>query len=157
MLGFLNLFDQIFRFVVLYFSYKINSIYNYEKINSLFKNFDTLSFIDLLFNYNNLVKKGYNNLFLKHSFHSMLSMPFFLFIMTALAAILILNTLKKSDNLKSKATQLKSYDLQFSAKIKDLVQQSKFFEEHDQCPTCDQQIDESIKNTKACYLEKDAY
>ena len=81
-------------------NFSINSIYTYEKINSLFKNFDTLSFIDLLFNYNNLVKKGYNNLFLKHSFHSMLSMPFFLFIMTALAAILILNTLKKSNNVK---------------------------------------------------------
>ena len=54
-------------------NFSINSIYTYEKINSLFKNFDTLSFIDLLFNYNNLVKKGYNNLFLKHSFHSMLS------------------------------------------------------------------------------------
>ena len=49
-------------------NFSINSIYTYEKINSLFKNFDTLSFIDLLFNYNNLVKKGYNNLFLKHSF-----------------------------------------------------------------------------------------
>ena len=30
----------------------------------------------------------------------MLSLPFFLFMMTALAAILTLNTLKKSDNLK---------------------------------------------------------
>jgi len=63
---------------------------------------------------------------------------------------------KKSDNLKSKATQLKSYDLQFSAKIKELVQQSKFFEEHDQCPTCDQQIDESIKESKISGIKKSA-
>jgi len=63
---------------------------------------------------------------------------------------------KKSDNLKSKATQLKSYDLQFSAKIKDLVQQSKFFEDHDQCPTCDQQIDESIKESKISGIKKSA-
>ena len=63
---------------------------------------------------------------------------------------------KKSDNLKSKATQLKSYDLQFTAKIKDLVQQSKFFEDHDQCPTCDQQIDESIKESKISGIKKSA-
>ena len=63
---------------------------------------------------------------------------------------------KKSDNLKSKATQLKSYDLQFNAKIKDLVQQSKFFEDHDQCPTCDQQIDESIKESKISGIKKSA-
>ena len=30
----------------------------------------------------------------------MLSMPFFLFIMTALASILVMNTLKKSNNIK---------------------------------------------------------
>ena len=63
---------------------------------------------------------------------------------------------KRSDNLKSKATQLKSYDLQFNAKIKDLVQQSKFFEDHDQCPTCDQQIDESIKESKISGIKKSA-
>lgn len=63
---------------------------------------------------------------------------------------------KKSDNLKSKATQLKSYDLQFTAKIKDLVQQSKFFEDYDQCPTCDQQIDESIKESKISGIKKSA-
>ena len=63
---------------------------------------------------------------------------------------------KKSDNLKSKATQLKSYDLQFNAKIKDLVQQSKFFEDHDQCPTCDQRIDESIKKSKISGIKKSA-
>ena len=63
---------------------------------------------------------------------------------------------KKSDNLKSKATQLKSYDLQFNAKIKDLVKQSKFFEDHDQCPTCDQQIDKSIKESKISGIKKSA-
>ena len=32
-------------------SYEINSIYDYDKINTLFKNFDTMSFLDLLMNY----------------------------------------------------------------------------------------------------------
>ena len=42
---------------------KINSIYDYEKINSLFKNFDTMSFIDLIFNYKSLINNGYNKVF----------------------------------------------------------------------------------------------
>ena len=81
-------------------SYKINSIYNFEKINSLFKNFDTMSFLDLLINYKNLLNNGYNKPFLNQSLHTMLSMPFFLFLMTGLAAILTMNTLKRSDNIK---------------------------------------------------------
>ena len=78
----------------------INSIYTYDKIINLFKNFQTLSFIDLLINYEDLVNQGYNKNFLNQSLHSMLSMPFFLFIMTSLASILVMNTLKKSNNLK---------------------------------------------------------
>ena len=81
-------------------SYKINSIYNFEKINSLFKNFDTMSFLDLLVNYKNLLNNGYNKPFFNQSLHTMLSMPFFLFLMTGLAAILTMNTLKRSDNIK---------------------------------------------------------
>ena len=81
-------------------TYKIKSIYNFEKINSLFKNFDTLSFIDLVANYKKLLNNGYSENFLNQSMHSMLSMPFFLFLMTALASVLTLNTLKKSDNTK---------------------------------------------------------
>ncbi len=80
--------------------YKIDSIYDFEKINSLFKNFDTMSFLDLVLNYKNLLNNGYNKPFLNQSLHSMLSMPFFLFLMTALAAILTMNTLKRSDNIK---------------------------------------------------------
>ena len=79
---------------------KITSIYNYEKITSLFKNFDTLSFLDLILNYKNFLKKGYNKIFLDQSLHSMLSMPFFLFIMTSLAAIMAFSTLKRSNNVK---------------------------------------------------------
>ena len=80
--------------------YKINSIYNFEKINSLFKNFDTMSFMDLVLNYKSLLNNGYNKPFLNQSLHSMLSMPFFLFLMSGLAAILTMNTLKRSHNIK---------------------------------------------------------
>ena len=78
----------------------INSIYTYEKIISLFKNFDTVSFVDLIINYQKLINQGYNKIFLNQSLHSMLSMPFFLFIMTALASILIMSTLKRSNNAR---------------------------------------------------------
>ena len=71
-----------------------------EKINSLFKNFDTMSFLDLVINYESLLNNGYNKPFLNQSLHTMLSMPFFLFLMTSLAAILTMNTLKKSENIK---------------------------------------------------------
>ena len=80
--------------------YKINSIYDFEKINSLFKNFDTMSFLDLALNYKNLINNGYSKPFLNQSLHSMLSMPFFLFLMTGLASILTMNTLKRSDNIR---------------------------------------------------------
>jgi lipopolysaccharide export system permease protein len=81
-------------------NYEIESIYNYEKINSLFKNFNTMSFLDLVTQYDNLKKNGYSEPFLNESLHSMLVLPFFLFLMTALAAVLTMNTLKKSDNFK---------------------------------------------------------
>ena len=80
--------------------YNINSIYTYEKITSLFKNFDTMSFVDLVVNYKELLKNGYNKTFLNQSLHTLLSLPFFLLMMTAIASILTMNTLKKSDNLK---------------------------------------------------------
>ena len=37
-------------------TFEISSNYNYEKINSLFKNFDTMSFLDLVLNYKDFLK-----------------------------------------------------------------------------------------------------
>ena len=78
--------------------YPIVSKYNYNQITSLFKNFDTMSFLELILNYDNLQIKGYNKSFLDQNLNSMLSLPFFLFIMTSLGSILTMNTLKKSNN-----------------------------------------------------------
>ena len=80
--------------------YKINSIYDFEKINSLFKNFDTMSFLDLALNYKNLLNNGYSKPFLNQSLHTMLSISFLFFLMTGLASILTMNTLKRSDNIR---------------------------------------------------------
>ena len=79
-------------------NHSIISEYDYEKINTLFKNFDTMSFIDLILNYQELQIKGYGKTYLDQNLNAMLSLPFFLFIMTALASILTLNTLSKSNN-----------------------------------------------------------
>ena len=76
----------------------IFSKYDYEQITSLYKNFDTMSFLDLILDYNKLQNKGYNKAYLDQNLNSMLSLPFFLFIMTALASILTMNTLKSSNN-----------------------------------------------------------
>ncbi len=81
-------------------SLSIKSIYNYNKITSLFSNSDTISFLDLIINYQDLLRKGYNEQYLNQTYQTMLSLPFFLFLMTAIAAILTLHTLKRADNLK---------------------------------------------------------
>ena len=86
--------------VVKFDTYQINSIYNLKKINNLFKNFDTMSFLDLILNYNGLLENGYNKNFLDQSLHSMLVLPFFLLLMTSVASILALGSLKSSNNLK---------------------------------------------------------
>ena len=78
--------------------YSINSTYDYAKIKNLFKNFDTMSFLELILKYKSLQDSGYSKSQLNQNLNSMLSMPFFLFIMTALASILTMNALKKSNN-----------------------------------------------------------
>lgn len=80
--------------------YKINSIYNLNKINNLFKNFDTMSFMDLTFNFNNLLDGGYSKNFLNRSLHTLLTLPFFLLLMTGIASILAMSNLKSINNLK---------------------------------------------------------
>ena len=50
----------------------------------------------------------------------------------------------------------KSHDQQLNNKIKALVQEAKFYEENDQCPTCDQPIEESKKTTKIEGIKTDA-
>ena len=83
-----------------YNEYIVKSDFNFEKINNLFNDANTLSFIDLIFNYNKLINKGYNRHFLIESLHTMLVFPFFLFLMTGIASILTMHTLKRSENFK---------------------------------------------------------
>ena len=80
--------------------YLIESNYNYNKILNLFNNSDTFSFLDVLFNFNTMIEKGYNEEFLKQASHTMMTLPFYLLVMTALAAILTLHTMKNAESFK---------------------------------------------------------
>ena len=82
----------------LFDTYTIYSQYDFNKITNSFSNFDTMSFLDLILNYKKLEDKGYSKSYLDQNLNSMLSLPFFLLIMTALASILTMNTLKKTNN-----------------------------------------------------------
>ena len=53
-------------------------------------------------------------------------------------------------------SNLKSHDLQHTAKIKDLVGQARFYEDNDHCPTCDQDIGQELKDTKIDEIKKSA-
>ena len=85
--------NEIFEKIDL-FNFKIDSKYDYEKITSLFKNFETISFLDLTLNYNELIKFGYDDIILKQILNLHLSLPFFLLMMTGLASIFSMNNLK---------------------------------------------------------------
>lgn len=83
-----------------YENIKILSIYNFSKINKLFKNFDTMSFVELIFDFNKMLDEGYNKNFLNQSLHTLLILPFFLLLMTGIASILALSNLRKKNNLQ---------------------------------------------------------
>ena len=80
--------------------YNMDSNYNYNKLINLFNNSDTFSFLEILLSFKSMKNKGYNEEFLRQSMHTMMTLPFYLSMMTALASILTLHTMKNSDNLK---------------------------------------------------------
>ena len=63
-------------------------------------------------------------------------------------ATLTQETETRHDKILSESNKLESYDLQFDSNIKDLVKESKFYEDHDECPTCYQEITEEKKSQK---------
>tara|TARA_B100001113_G_scaffold352940_1_gene355730 strand:- start:28645 stop:30360 length:1716 start_codon:yes stop_codon:yes gene_type:complete len=61
---------------------------------------------------------------------------------------LLLDEEKKQDKFLSKLSELKTIKGQFDNQIKSLVKDARFYEENDQCPSCDQKIDEQLKAQK---------
>lgn len=78
--------------------YEFQSINTLEKINSLYKNLNTVSFLELVFNYSELNEKGYSKKLLNEKLNQFISIPFFLFLMVVLASIFTIGTLKNKQN-----------------------------------------------------------
>lgn len=81
-------------------TYFITSNYDYNKIINLFNNSDTFSFLEIVTNFKSMIYRGYSENYLKESMHTMMTLPFYLCLMTALASILTLHTMKNSENIR---------------------------------------------------------
>ncbi len=79
-------------------SIDFDSFYNVEKLNNLFKNLDTISFLELLTENKNLITRGYEKITITEKINSFFSLPFFLALMTVLAAIFTINN-KNANNI----------------------------------------------------------
>jgi lipopolysaccharide export system permease protein len=79
-------------------SYKYKSENTAEKINSLYKNLNTVSFLNLVLNYSQLNKKGYSKKLLNEKINKFISIPVFLFLMVVLASIFTIGSLKNRQN-----------------------------------------------------------
>tara|TARA_Y100000004_G_scaffold71642_1_gene80518 strand:+ start:168 stop:1883 length:1716 start_codon:yes stop_codon:yes gene_type:complete len=55
---------------------------------------------------------------------------------------------KEQMNQTKKMSTLEGYDFNFNKQIKDLVSESRFYEDNDNCPTCDQEISADLKEVK---------
>mgnify|MGYP006139531473 CR=1 FL=1 len=69
-----------------------------DKINSLYRNLNTISFLNLIKNYDQLKKIGYSEKILVEQIHRFVSLPFFLFLMVVLASIFSIGSKKSKQN-----------------------------------------------------------
>ncbi len=81
-----------------YENYEFKSDKTLEKINSLYRNLNTISYLDLILNHSNLHEKGYSKKLLSRKINEFTSLPFFLFLMVVLAAIFTIGSLKNKQN-----------------------------------------------------------
>jgi lipopolysaccharide export system permease protein len=79
-------------------NYEFKSDKILERINSLYRNLNTVSFLNLIINYSDLNKKGYSKKILDEKINKFISLPFFLFLMVVLAAIFTIGSLKNKQN-----------------------------------------------------------
>ena len=80
-------------------NFRFQSFYNIEKLNSLYKNLDTISFVELITDYNKLLTRGYEKAIISEKINAFLALPFFLALMTILAAIFTVNN-RTETNIK---------------------------------------------------------
>ena len=92
------IYDGLTNNTIFLKDYSFQSLNTLEKINSLYKNLNTISFLKLVFNYSELNEKGYSKKLLNEKLNQFISIPFFLFLMVVLAAIFTIGTLKSKQN-----------------------------------------------------------
>lgn len=83
---------------IFYENYELISENTSEKINSLYKNLNTIPFLRLITNYQDLNKGGYSNKILNEKLNKFTSLPIFLFLMVVLAGIFSIDSLKNKQN-----------------------------------------------------------
>ena len=79
-------------------NFTFESNYTFNKINSLYRNLNTVSFVSLISEYRELNKKGYSIKILDERIHRFISLPVFLALMVFLASIFTIGSLKKNQN-----------------------------------------------------------
>ena len=78
------------------YSFETNEVL--DKINSVYKNLNTVSFISIVKNYRVLNKIGYSKILLDEQIHKFIALPFFLFLMVVLASIFTIGTVNSKQN-----------------------------------------------------------
>ena len=78
--------------------YEFQTKHTLNKINSLYKNLNTISFVDLILNYSQLNEKGYSKKKLNEKINKFIVLPIFLFLMVFLAAIFTIGSLQQKQN-----------------------------------------------------------
>ena len=79
--------------------YNLKSNYDINKINSLYKNLDTISFLTLITEYQLLNEKGYSKDLLNEKLNIFFSLPIFLLLMVVLAAIFTIGSVAQKQNV----------------------------------------------------------
>ena len=77
-----------------YHTYEFASENTVDRISNLYKNLNTISFLNLIKNYSKLNKEGYNKNLLNEKINKFLSIPFFLFLMVVLSSIFTIGSNK---------------------------------------------------------------
>ena len=79
-------------------NYEFTTSNDLNKITSLYKNLNTISFISLVKDYDKLNDIGYSKKLLDEKLHKFISLPFFLFLMVILASIFTIGTINIKHN-----------------------------------------------------------
>ena len=92
------IYDTVLGNATFFENYDFQTDKTVDKIYSLYKNLNTISFLDLIINYSQLNEKGYSKKKLNEKINRFISLPVFLFLMVVLASIFTIGSLKKKQN-----------------------------------------------------------